>query len=438
MCRGMRLRRTSASFLVLLAVCAVAVLVEGCCSERLGLQPTGPLPGQIVSDPENPFWLVRYDPAGNHRPLFLCGPGDPEGLLFSDSAEPAEQVLRQMKAHGGNTIYVIAVRSHGGDGDETQNPFIDHDPMKGVDRAVLDRWDKILRPFDEAEIAIHFFLYDDSAVPFGKYLEEIPPQEQAFVTAIVERFRDYRNIIWNISEEYRECMTPAHAARLGRLIAAVDLRGHVVGISQNPGRTFEHAGDPHLKLWHVQSDCTSASNAHEIAVQIATEAWGKYHATYSEVYQYGYELMRANDRTALRDLNWAIGMAGLYVMHGGIWLADWQPDPLPGILSDMRRVQVLMESIPDLTHHASADGLAAGSTMYVLAAGTTSFIAYTYDATAPMGLADLPAGTYTLRWFDCVRTEEVRSRYRHEQPGTALWRKPAGLGNEVALCVRVL
>lgn len=35
----------------------------------------------------------------------------------------------------------MAVRSHGGDGSSTQNPFIDSDPSKGLDQDILNQWE---------------------------------------------------------------------------------------------------------------------------------------------------------------------------------------------------------------------------------------------------------------------------------------------------------
>ena len=53
----------------------------------LGAQPSGkPLPGQIVVNPKNPAWLVRYDAKGRNMPFFLCGPGDHVGFVYRGGA----------------------------------------------------------------------------------------------------------------------------------------------------------------------------------------------------------------------------------------------------------------------------------------------------------------------------------------------------------------
>jgi hypothetical protein len=91
-------------------------------------QPS-PLPGQVIVDPEHPQWFKRQ--GGSH--LFLCGPGDPEGFLYhgrrnSDGARDGDQmtIINNLARHGGNALYLIAVRTHGGDAwkDKRDDPAV--------------------------------------------------------------------------------------------------------------------------------------------------------------------------------------------------------------------------------------------------------------------------------------------------------------------------
>ena len=52
----------------------VAMLMFAASSSMKPMQAAGPLPGQIIVDPNNPRWLT-YEGGG---PFFLAGPGDPE------------------------------------------------------------------------------------------------------------------------------------------------------------------------------------------------------------------------------------------------------------------------------------------------------------------------------------------------------------------------
>ena len=425
-------RVKSAKRVAALVIAPVLICGLFLCSCR----PTeGPRSGQIVSDPLNPTWLVRYDPRGDHSPVFLCGPGDPEGLLYEDTSVSPSQILKKMREHGGNAIYVIAVRSHGGDGTPEQNPFFDHDPKKGVDPAILRRWHKILKPFDRAGIAIHLFLYDDGAQPFGKGMGDVSEDEERFIEAVVNRFEAYKNVIWNIAEEYREGMTLEHAKEVARIIAKYDDRDHVIGISQRDVLTFDFEDDPHIGLWHIQSDCESPEHAHDQLIDVAERANGRYNLIYSEIYRHGYRHMQENNRIPLRKLAWAVAMAGVPVMHGGMWHPSWQPHPLDGILADMQRIHAFMQSIPDLTAHVSRDELKHGSTQYVLANTGRSWIAYTLDGTRPLGLTGLSDGKYSVRWFDCVTGRESKSTDSDVIGGDHLWHKPQSFGKEVALYV---
>ena len=106
-----------------------------------------PLPGQLIIDPDYPQALRRHGGA----PVFICGPGDPEDFLYrgvrqADGTRRGDQkeLIEKLARHGGNCVYLQAVRTHGGDAkaDLTQNPFIDSDPSKGLDARILDQWEE--------------------------------------------------------------------------------------------------------------------------------------------------------------------------------------------------------------------------------------------------------------------------------------------------------
>ncbi|MCD8533777.1 MAG: hypothetical protein LR011_02885, partial [Verrucomicrobia bacterium] len=113
-------------------------------------------------DSENSRYLKRE--GGGH--IFICGPGDPEGFLFRgelnvDGTRTGDQIeiIQKMIHYGGNSLYLQAVRSHGGDGSPDHNPFVNHDPEQGLNKAVLDQWESWLSLMDDHGILIYFFLY---------------------------------------------------------------------------------------------------------------------------------------------------------------------------------------------------------------------------------------------------------------------------------------
>jgi hypothetical protein len=77
-----------------------------------------------------------------------------------------------------------------------------------------------------------------------------------------------------------------------------------------------------------------------------------------------------------------------------------------------------------------ADHLAAGSAERVLAGPSGSYIAYTYECSAPMGVKGLTAGTYDLLWFDTASGATVRQTGVSTAPGDATWPKPNAVGGQ--------
>ena len=66
---------------------------------------------------------------------FPTGPGDPEDFLCRSATERTSIVNL---LNGGNTLYVMAVKTHGGDGPAGCNPWISGNPTNGLDTAKLN------------------------------------------------------------------------------------------------------------------------------------------------------------------------------------------------------------------------------------------------------------------------------------------------------------
>ena len=61
-----------------------------------------PLRGQVIVDPANPAHLVYYSAKGEHKPVYFCGPGDPEGFLYRDDQE---DIIAALAKTGANCLY---------------------------------------------------------------------------------------------------------------------------------------------------------------------------------------------------------------------------------------------------------------------------------------------------------------------------------------------
>ncbi|HUW81514.1 MAG TPA: hypothetical protein VMZ31_01810 [Phycisphaerae bacterium] len=153
-------RRSYIAFFAPMSMAVTLMMVSGVSARQqpaLQVQPTAtqrvsppqqtsptPLPGQVVVDADHPQWLKRH----GGGPFFMCGPGDPEGFLYRGTRNPdgtrnGDQMalIEKLKGTGANCVYLMAVRSHGGDGDSTHNPFVDSDPTRGLDQDILNQWE---------------------------------------------------------------------------------------------------------------------------------------------------------------------------------------------------------------------------------------------------------------------------------------------------------
>lgn len=422
-----------------LVLAALAASLAGCAEQSE--QPTdgspqaaAPLPGQLVVDSQHRSWLRRADEGS----FFLCGAGDPEGFLYrgtrrKDGTRAGDQaeLISRLASTGANGIYFIAVRSHGGDGDATQNPFVDGDPARGVSDAVLDQWAGWLETMDRAGITSYFFLYDDGTRVWDTG-DEVGEAERAFVSTLVRRFRDLRHLIWVVAEEYSEALSRERASELAALIRAEDGRGHPIAVHQLSGLEFDFEGDPHVDQFAIQYNQRSAAALHRGLVELWQRADGRYNLNLSEANgaARGEELHHGTGAEARRR-NWAAAMAGAYVMAIGWDIASTPVEDLEGC----GRLVEFMEATP-LERMSPHDELAAASTDYVLAAPGEGWVLYAADAPGGLGVRDLPAGTYDLTWLDIPSGRRVERTGVEEPGGTAVWERPAGVGPEAAVFVR--
>lgn len=383
-----------------------------------------PLEGQIIVDPENPRWL-KYQSGG---PFFLAGPGDPEGFLYrgsrnADGTRDGDQfeLINKLKGTGANSIYLMAVRSHGGDGDATQNPFIDNDDTQALNQAVLDQWEAWFTEMDNNGIVIYFFFYDDdSKIWSGDTVDNL---ERNFLETLVNRFEHHKNLIWVIAEEYAEEYTPARISNIAEVIRNADDHDHVIAVHKNSGLNFdEFADDPNIDQFAIQYNKSDADVLHEGMKTAWQNAEGKYNLNMSEAGNYG------SGKTA-RLKNWAIAMGGAYVM---ILFMDIESTATSDLV-DLGRLSEFMEST-NFNDMAPHDELALSDTQYVLASPGDSYIAYTSDYSSGMGLIGMEAGEYTFKWFDPQSGNAMLVENVVVEAGDRTWARPAEItGNEVAV-----
>ena len=380
------------------------------------------IPGQLVVDPEDPS-RISYAGGGS---FFLCAPGEPEGFLYRGSINPdgtrngdQDELLDILEPTGANGVYLMAVRSHGGDGGPTQNPFVDNDPDLGLNEAVLAQWDQWFTRMDDSGIVIFFFLYDDGARIWGTSGNFNAAEEQALVSALVNRFEHHRHLIWVIAEEYAEKWETWEISALAAMVREADDHDHPIAVHQNHGLSFHFGDDPNIDQFAIQYNNANTSNVHNGILTAWAEANGRYNLNLSEADGWGTgNLARRNA--------WAAAMAGAYVMH-----FNWDIESTPTArLRECGALKQFFEAAP-LADVMPMDFTALGATEYVLANPGGTYVAYT-ASNGSLGISNLPAGQPVVRWLDTVSGETVTAVINVSGGDTFLTR-PAGFGGEVAL-----
>ncbi|MCD6394035.1 MAG: serine hydrolase [Planctomycetes bacterium] len=383
--------------------------------------------GQIIVDPKNPRWLKRQ---GNGA-LFMCGPGDPEGFLYrgklnADGTRNGDQMqlIEKLKPTGANCIYLMAVRSHGGDGDKTHNPFVGHDPARGLNAKLLDQWEQWFDAMDEAQIVIYFFIYDDSARIWNTG-DVVGADEKVFLRGLVDRFEHHRNLIWCVAEEYAERLSARRVSSIAAVIRAADDNDHAIAVHKNNGLDFaEFADDANIDQFAIQYNVGTAEELHAGMVKAYSAAKGRYSLNMSECADNG-------TGKELRLRNWACAMGGAYVMVLDMDIASTPQSDL----ADCGRLVRFFEST-DFDTMSPHDELAFAATKYVLARPGKSYIAYSPNSDGKIGLRNVKAGTYDFRWFDCATGKEVVQTGLKVAASNQSWPTPSGIGTETAVYIK--
>ncbi|MBI4580786.1 MAG: hypothetical protein HY718_13850 [Planctomycetes bacterium] len=384
-----------------------------------------PVTGQIVVDPQHPAWFM-YQGGG---PFFMCGPGDPEGFLYrgtrnANGSRSGDQMtlIQKLSGTGANCIYLMAIRSHGGDGDATQNPYVDSDLTKGLDDDILNQWETWFTAMDNSGIVIFFFLYDDSASPFGNDLPaggQLKPAEATFVDAMVSRFKHHRHLIWCVAEEYGEALTPAHAAKVAERIHQQDDRHHPVAIHQNSGTSFDFNGNPNFQQFAVQWNVSTAEELHAGALAARADVGGLVNINMSE-------FAGADTGATLRRKLWAIALGSAYAM---VLDMDIASTPLAD-LQDCGRLVAFMQAAR-CNETVPHDELAREATDYVLADPGSVYIAYS-DTGGRLAVL-MTAGRYRVRWYDPASGNWTDQGVRAVSDGAQTFASPWDDGIEAAV-----
>jgi hypothetical protein len=382
--------------------------------------------GPLTVDPSNRRWLFK-----DGAPFFFCGPGDPEdffhrGTLNANGTRNGDQstIISRFAGTGANSIYAIAVRSHGGDGGSTENPFVNHDPNQGVNAAVLDQWDSWIGALDDAGVVTFFLFYDDGTLVWDTG-NSVGTAEANFIRTVVDKLEHHDHLVWCVAEEYSEAFSVTRASAIAQKIAEYDGQDHPIAVHELPGPIFDFPNDPYVDSFAMQLGVgTTAPQAHNSVVQAWQDADGRYNVIMSELVDH------YSDRTTSRKICWAAAMGGSTVMVHGMDVINTPTEAL----RDCGRLATFFESVP-FQVMAPSDALRRAQTDYVLGNMAVGYVRDSSNLTGLMGL-NVPAGaagTYDLRWLDTASGTTTTQLHVNVPAGERTWPKPAGFGTEVAL-----
>jgi len=424
------------------------------------LTVTGPLDdpdallGQIIVAGKNPGYL-KYNGGG---PAFLCGPDNPETFLFLGDVNPdgtrsngqQQLIIDRLVKSGVNAFHCQMFRMRRcnikDEGNDTHCPFVNFDPAQPLNDAILDQWDGWISQLEKAAVSIHLEFYNDATdvEMMGWTLDEndnLHPDEKRMFEGIVKRFKHHKNIIWGIEESVNKlpsARTP-HFMKLSELIAQVDNHHHPIvhsfvtpetserDLSQDKVMPDEYIGDPYIRI---------VTWLHVLAHGDDYEAQHRAYLKYSRINSDRFIVMKNETerfpRTEPRSriYMWSCAMTGMHALEAGHDVLTRHK-----LLDADGRIKTFMEQT-DFYKMKPRDDLATGSTRWVLANPGDSYIAYTYNYSGPMGIKDMAAGTYDLKWFDTVDGEMVNQAGVSISAGDVTWSKPDSMGSEVALYIK--
>jgi hypothetical protein len=208
-------------------------------------------------------------------------------------------------------------------------------------------------------------------------------------------------------------------------IRAADDYDHVIAVHKLNGLDFsEFADEPGIDQFAIQYNQSSADALHNAMVSAFKQAKGRYNLNMSEAADYG-------PGQEGRKKSWACAMGGAYVMILEMDIATTAKSDL----KDCGRLVRFFEST-NFNEMSPHDELKFAGTKYILAQPGFSYITYSPELKGKIGLRDMRRGTYEFRWFDCVTGKEVRQAKVKVQAGDQSWKKPSGIGRELAVYIR--
>jgi len=366
--------------LLALAALILVALLTACDSAE-------PTTAQQARPTDSARIATRLDPS-----VYLAGAGDPEDFLYRGVRQPdgtragdQDEIIDALARQGVNAIYFQMIRSHGGDGDDDHNPFLNNDPNSGLNPNVLDQWERWFLKLESSGINILLFFYDDSASVWRSG-DELAEGEGEFIRAVVRRFGNLDNIIWVVAEEYSEALSAKKVSAIAKEISLADPIRRPVAVHKLSGTMFaEFASDPEIGVFAMQLPELSAAEINSAVSEAWSRSFGRYDLIMSEAPSWGTGL------EAQRKA-WASAFGGAHVLVYDLAFASPDAHELGYLrhLRDFAERFVLLDAVPN-TRIVEQGSLFAMKSLdgkhFVYGRGT-------------LGLSGIRPGDYDLLLFD--------------------------------------
>jgi hypothetical protein len=258
----------------------------------------------------------------------------------------------------------------------------------------------------------------------------VPALEADFIRAIVDRFEHHGHLVWVVAEEYSEALSARRASGFAAEIRTADDFNHPIAVHKLNGNSFdEFANDPNVDQFSQQQTASTADGFHRNVLTAYDNADGRFNVNMSEGHL-GSGMPHGVGRNG-RLNNWAVAMAGAYVMQLGWDISSNTDDDLTQCGYLVR----FMESTRFDTMQPD-DGRALADTDYVMANSNDTFILYAASRSADMGVRNVDAGEYDLIWIDAETGLTIDETGVAIAGGDTTFSVPGALGSEVAVHIR--
>lgn len=416
------------------------------------------MPGQLViagKTENNPGYLA-YNGVG---PAFLCGPDNPETFLWFGNQFNADgtvedngqkKMIQTLANDKVNAFHFQMFRmrkcNYKDEGDDRHAPFINNDPSKGLNQAVLNQWEKWFTLFEENGIALHLEFYNDATdvEMMGWNLKpdgNLHPDEYRFIKGIVERFKNHKNILWGIEESANKLNRSrvAHFKKIAELIAETDNYNHPIVqsfvVQDDPEGDFhtysglpdDYIGDPNIDIitWlHVNPH----GNLYEKQYTEYRQLYDIDHKNFIIQKNETYHHPRSGKRS--RIYMWSCAMTRTHCLEA----YHHASDPKSGTMFEDGLISSFMEKT-NYQNMEPRNDLKHADSNWVLANPGKSYIVYSYDCEWGVGLKQMTDGVYKLRWMDTESGKTVTQYNVAVKWGNNSFKKPSILGEEVVVYI---